>query len=174
MRRPAAGTRRPARGARRLAGAPAAVLLGAVVLAGCGDSGSGSGAAGSGGPAELSVGGAYMPRPVSATMAAGFLTITNTGGTKDELTSVTSPAASSVTLHVTTDSAAMEQVSELTVPAHGRLVFRSGGDHLMFDGMKKRPAEGDKVSVRLHFASSRPVTVEIPVKSATYNPSTGH
>lgn len=173
MRRPAVDARRPLRGVRRPAGAAGAVLLGAVVLAGCGG-GSGSGAAGSGGAAELSVGGAYMPRPVSATMAAGFLTITNTGGAKDELTSVTSPAARSVTLHVTTDSAAMEQVSELTVPAHGRLVFRSGGDHLMFDGMKKRPAEGDKVSVKLHFASSSPVTVEIPVKSATYNPSTGH
>jgi copper(I)-binding protein len=170
---------RPARDVRRLAVLPAAALLGAVALAGCGDSGSGTASGsgtgpGSGGAAELSVSGAYMPRPVSATMAAGFLTITNSGSAKDTLTSVTSSAATSVTLHETTSSAAMVQVSALTVPAHGRLVFRSGGDHLMFDGLRKRPAEGASVSVRLHFSASAPITVEIPVRSATYNPSTGH
>ena len=30
------------------------------------------------------------------------------------------------------------------------------------------------VTVELHFASSGPLEVEIPVKSATYDPTTGH
>ncbi|CAM5476351.1 Copper chaperone PCu(A)C OS=Streptomyces alboniger OX=132473 GN=CP975_17300 PE=4 SV=1 [Streptomyces alboniger] len=41
----------------------------------------------------LSVSDAYIPQPVSDDMAAGFLTIVNDSGTKDELTSVTSDEA---------------------------------------------------------------------------------
>ena len=146
-----------------------AVTTGALVLAGCGsDSGSGSGDS----QAELSVSGAYMPQPVSDSMAAGFLTVTNKGGTKDELTSVTSDVGE-VTAHETV-GASMQEVKELDVPAHGQLVFKSGGSHLMFEKLKRQPKQGEKVTVKLHFAESGTVTVEMPVKSATYNPKTGH
>ncbi|NED06877.1 copper chaperone PCu(A)C, partial [Streptomyces sp. SID6648] len=66
----------------------AVAVAGALVLAGCGGSDSGSAASG----AELSVDAAYIPQPVSDSMAAGFLTITNEGDTADQLTSVTSEA----------------------------------------------------------------------------------
>ncbi|MFE5186624.1 copper chaperone PCu(A)C [Streptomyces sp. NPDC056628] len=143
--------------------APVAILAGAMLLAGCGSGDS---------AADLSVSGAYMPQPVSGSMAAGFLTVTNSGGTEDELTSVTSDIGE-VTAHVTVDSA-MRQAKDLTVPAHGTLVFRSGGNHLMFEKLKRKPQQGEKVTVELHFADSGTVTVGIPVKSATYNPKTGH
>ncbi|MFJ8199116.1 copper chaperone PCu(A)C [Streptomyces sp. NPDC096152] len=144
-----------------------AVTAGCAVLAGCGGPDSG------GGKAELSVAAAYMPQPVSDTMAAGFLTVVNKGGTRDELTSVTSDIAGSVTVHRTAGGS-MEEAGHLAVPAHGRLVFRSGGNHLMFEDLKRRPRQGQKVPVRLHFAESGTVTVEIPVKPATYTPTTGH
>lgn len=153
----------------RLLGTAAVVTAGALALAGCGGSDSGSGASG----AELTVSSAYMPQPVSDSMAAGFLTIANKGGTKDALTSVTSDVAGSVTVHETVGSS-MEEVTSLAVPAHGQLVFKSGGNHLMFEKLKRKPMQGEKVTVELHFAESSPVTVEIPVKSATYNPKTGH
>ncbi|MFE2512374.1 copper chaperone PCu(A)C [Streptomyces naganishii] len=168
--------RRPAAAAALLAGAVAASAL----LTGCGGTASGatsgSGSAsgsGSGGKPELSVSGAYMPQPVSDSMAAGFLVITNKGGAKDELTSVTSPDAGDVTVHET-DGGAMREVSRLAVPAHGRLVFRSGGNHLMFDRLAHKPVQGRTVTVKLHFAASGDLTVEMPVKPATYNPATGH
>jgi copper(I)-binding protein len=148
---------------RRLA-LPAAVLAGAVVLTGCGGSGDNK--------AELSVSSSYMPQPVSD-MAAGFLTIANKGGAKDELTSVTSAAAGSVSVHETVGQS-MEEVTSLDVPAHGQLVFKSGGNHLMFEKLKRKPKQGENVTVELHFAKSGPITVEMPVKSATYNPATGH
>ncbi|MFJ8488691.1 copper chaperone PCu(A)C [Streptomyces sp. NPDC094038] len=138
-----------------------------AALAGCGGSGSGSSAA------ELSVGASYMPQPVSADMAAGFLTITNKGGTQDELTSVTSASAGEITMHET-NGGAMEEVTSFKVPAHGQLVFKSGGNHLMFEKLKHRPEQGDTITLKLKFAESGPLTVEMPVKSATYNPSTGH
>ncbi|MFJ8110149.1 copper chaperone PCu(A)C [Streptomyces sp. NPDC096132] len=147
--------------------ASAAVITGALLLTGCG------GGSGSDDKAELSVESAYIPQPVSDTMAAGFLTVVNKGGAKDELTSVTSATAGSVTLHETVGSS-MEEVTSLDVPAHGQLVFKSGGNHLMFEKLKSKPVQGETVTVELRFAESGPVEVEIPVKSATYNPKTGH
>ncbi|GJF21188.1 MULTISPECIES: copper chaperone PCu(A)C [Streptomyces] len=145
----------------------AVAVIGALVLAGCGDSGSGGASA-----AALSVDAAYIPQPVSDTMAAGFLTITNKGDTEDELTSVTS-AAGEVTVHETAGGT-MKQVDRLSVPAHGELVLESGGNHLMFEKLKHRPEQGETVSIELHFSHSDPVTVEMPVKPATYRPTAGH
>ncbi|MFF8672260.1 copper chaperone PCu(A)C [Streptomyces sp. NPDC015242] len=155
---------------RRLAPA-ALVIAGALALAGCGDPDGDGG--GSGGAAELSVGSAYMPQPVSDEMAAGFLTVTNKGGTADELTSVSSDIAGQVTVHETTGGA-MREVESLTIPAHGELVLRTGGDHLMFEQLKRKPKEGQTVTVELRFAHSDPVEVQMPVKAATYTPTTGH
>ncbi|MGW1609271.1 copper chaperone PCu(A)C [Streptomyces sp. NPDC002285] len=141
-------------------------LTGTLVLAGCG-----SGDSQDDSKAELSVGGAYMPQPVSDSMAAGFLTVTNKGGTEDELTSVTSDVGD-VTAHETVGSS-MQEAKDVAVPAHGQLVFKSGGSHLMFEKLKRKPKQGEKVTVKLHFAESGTVTVEMPVKSATYSPKTG-
>ncbi|MGI5436482.1 copper chaperone PCu(A)C [Streptomyces shenzhenensis] len=153
---------------RRLA-VPAAALAAALALAGCGGSGDSAG----GSKADLSVSSSYMPQPVSADMAAGFLTVVNKGGTKDELTSVSSDVADRVTLHSTTGGS-MQEVTSFAVPAHGQLVFNSGGNHLMFEKLKREPKQGDTITLRLSFTESGPLTVEMPVKSATYNPSTGH
>ncbi|KAB1149282.1 copper chaperone PCu(A)C [Streptomyces luteolifulvus] len=147
----------------------ATAVAGALTLAGCGADGSGA----SDGKAGISVGSAYMPQPVSDSMAAGFLTIVNDSGTKDELTSVTSDIAGEVTVHRTTGGT-MEEVRNLAVPAQGRLVFESGGNHLMFENLKRAPKQGQTVSVELHFAESDPVVVTMPVKPATYTPKTGH
>ncbi|MEW2246578.1 copper chaperone PCu(A)C [Streptomyces sp. NPDC058733] len=168
------------RGRAKGAAVAAGALTGALLLTGCGSSGSGSGSgsgadsgSGSGsGRAALSVASAYMPQPVSD-MAAGFLTIANAGGAKDELTSVTSDIAGSVTVHQT-QGGAMREVAALPVPAHGRVVFRSGGNHLMFEQLKRRPKQGENVTVTLHFARSGTLEVRMPVKAATYNPATGH
>ncbi|ELP63900.1 putative lipoprotein [Streptomyces turgidiscabies Car8] len=159
----------------RSAGLPAltsaALLAGALALTGCGSSDSGSDGDSAG--AGLSVGSAYMPQPVSDSMAAGFLVITNKGAAGDVLTRVTSDVAGEVTVHKTVGQT-MEEAERLHIPAHGELVLQSGGDHLMFEQLKRRPREGDKVAVQLHFAKTSPITVEMPVKSATYNPKTGH
>jgi copper(I)-binding protein len=147
----------------------AAALAGTALLTGCGDSSSGSGSA----KAELSVHSAYIPQPVSDSMAAGFLTIENKGGAADRLTSVTSADAGEVTVHETVDGA-MKEAGPLTVPAHGRLVLKSGGDHLMFDKLKRTLQQGQTVTVELHFAKSGGLKVEMPVKEATYHHTTGH
>ncbi|WP_018547551.1 copper chaperone PCu(A)C [Streptomyces sp. LaPpAH-108] len=150
---------------RSLLPAALAALAGALALTGCGTD--------SGGRPELSAGAAYMPQPVSSDMAAGFLTVTNKGDGADELTSVTSDLAGEVTMHSTSGGAMTEKTS-FAVPAHGRLVFRSGANHLMFEDLEHKPREGQTITLKLGFAHSKPLTVEMPVRSATYNPSTGH
>ncbi|MBC7269990.1 MAG: copper chaperone PCu(A)C, partial [Streptomyces sp.] len=117
--------------------------------------------------------GAYMPQPVSDSLAAGFLTVTNDGGDDDTLESVTSDIAGEVTVHETVGQS-MREVDGLDVPAHGKLVLESGGNHLMFEQLKRKPKEGETVSVVLHFAHTDPVTVEMPVKPMTYRPASGN
>ncbi|MDT0568017.1 copper chaperone PCu(A)C [Streptomyces sp. DSM 3412] len=147
-----------------------------VALTGCGATGSSSSDSADSADssaAKLSVKAAYMPQPVTDSMAAGFLVIENDGGTADELTSVTSDLAQDVTVHETTGQS-MQEVKGLEIPADGELVLESGGNHLMFENLKRKPKEGETVSLRLNFTKSEAITVEMPVKSATYQPTSGH
>ncbi|MET7762436.1 copper chaperone PCu(A)C [Streptomyces sp. NPDC005336] len=122
-----------------------------------------------GGSPKLSVSGAYLPQPPMTDMAAGFLTVRNTGGGADRLTSITTPLASDVTLHSTTGGR-MKQVSSLDVPSDGLLKLTSGGDHLMLTNLTHRPKVGEKVSFTLHFATSDPIVIKVPVEPTTYRP----
>ncbi|WP_327430016.1 copper chaperone PCu(A)C [Streptomyces sp. NBC_01236] len=155
---------------RPLAGC-AVVIAAAVTLAGCGSDASDDKDSSSATP-ELKVTGAYMPAPSMDTMAAGFFTVTNSGGA-DTLTSVTSDLSDDVTLH-STKGGAMEEETSFKVPPKGTLDFASGGNHLMFEKLTHKPKQGEKVSVELHFAKSGTVKISMPVKSATYTPKTGH
>ncbi|MFI0775527.1 copper chaperone PCu(A)C [Streptomyces sp. NPDC021212] len=150
---------------RHRAAAAAALALGLTgALTACGgDDG------GSGDRPELSVSGAYIPRPAMADMAAGFLTVTNKGGGADKLTSITTPLAREVTLH-TTKGTQMRQVSSLDVPGGGRLRLSSGGDHLMLTKLTHKPKVGEKVAFTLHFATSDAVKIKVPVEPMTYRP----
>ncbi len=117
---------------------------------------------------ELKVSGAFMPQPVTD-MAAGFLTVHNSGGRADRLTSVTSDISDDVTIHETKNQK-MQQVKAFDVPADGELDLERGGSHIMFMALKQKPQQGGKVAVELHFEKSDPITVELPVKEPTYNP----
>ncbi|MFJ8823774.1 copper chaperone PCu(A)C [Streptomyces sp. NPDC102467] len=141
----------------------AIVLASGLALTACGSSG------GSGDAPEVKVQGAFIPEPASGDMAAGFFLVHNSGAA-DTLSSVSSDIAGQVTLHSTEDGVMKEQKS-FAVPADGELDFERGGNHLMFENLKRKPREGDKVSVKLHFAKSGTVSVSFPVKAATYNPT---
>ncbi|AZM54265.1 copper chaperone PCu(A)C [Streptomyces sp. WAC 01529] len=149
----------------------AIALASALTLAGCGD-GSGPGDQETPRKPELKVGGAYIPEPTMDDMAAGFFTLTNRGGA-DKLTSATSDIAGAVTLHSTKGGVMKEQKS-FDVPAGGKLELASGGNHLMFEKLKRKPKQGEKVALTLHFRTSDPITIEVPVKEATYRPKEGH
>ncbi|MCQ0024679.1 copper chaperone PCu(A)C [Streptomyces somaliensis DSM 40738] len=146
---------------------PAALaLLTGLVLAGCSSPGPADG------KPRLEVGGAFIPEPVNADMAGGFLTVTNSGDAADTLTSVTSDLSDDVQMHETRDHK-MRQVDSFDLPAHGELRLERGGSHLMFMDLKRTPKRGDKVRVALHFEESGPIEVEIPVEARTHDPRSG-
>ncbi|MET4925300.1 copper chaperone PCu(A)C [Streptomyces sp. PSRA5] len=140
-----------------------AALLSLVTLAGC------SSADASEDEPRLKVTGAFMPQPVSD-MASGFLTVANSGGAADKLTSVTSDISDDVTIHETKDQK-MRQVESFDIPAGGALSLERGGSHLMFMGLKKKLEQGQRISVELHFEKTDPIKVDLPVKETTYNPT---
>ncbi|MCQ4081064.1 copper chaperone PCu(A)C [Streptomyces sp. RB6PN25] len=148
--------------------AVATLVVGATALTGC--STSSSAASPAGGSPELKVTGAYVPQPPMADMAAGYFAITNSGTAPDRLTGVTSDIASDVSMHTTTASDQMKPVASFTIPAGGRLVLSTGGNHLMLMGLKHKPVAGQAVAFHLRFATSAPITVRAPVEPATYQP----
>ncbi|WP_405005386.1 copper chaperone PCu(A)C [Kitasatospora purpeofusca] len=154
-----------------LAGAVLATALGGgAFLVACGAGGQdGGGASADGGAARLSVADSYIPVPPAGGMAAGYLTVRNEGGEGDELVKVSSPGASSVTMHRSTAST-MEQVEKLDVPAHGALQLARGGTHLMIMGWQKAPALGDELELDLTFTRTGTISVKVPVKELTYRP----
>ncbi|MEU5399719.1 copper chaperone PCu(A)C [Streptomyces sp. NPDC005963] len=119
---------------------------------------------------KLKVDGAFMPQPVNGTMAAGFLTVHNSGSAADELTAVTSALSDNVTIHESKGQR-MRQMRSVAVPANGELNLERGGSHIMFMQLKEQPKKGQSVAVELHFERSDPITVELPVKEPTYNPA---
>ncbi|WP_406090830.1 copper chaperone PCu(A)C [Kitasatospora purpeofusca] len=154
-----------------LAGAVLATALGGgAFLVACGAGGQdGGGASAGGGAARLSVADSYIPVPPAGGMAAGYLTVRNEGGEGDELVKVSSPGASSVTMHRSTAST-MEQVEKLDVPAHGALQLARGGTHLMIMGWQKAPVLGDELELDLTFTRTGTISVKVPVKELTYRP----
>ncbi|WP_380277839.1 copper chaperone PCu(A)C [Kitasatospora purpeofusca] len=155
-----------------LAGAALATALGSgAFLVACGSGGGdGAGDAPSGtAAARLSVADSYIPLPPAGGMAAGYLTVRNDGGQGDELVKVSSPGASSVTMHRSTAST-MEQVDKLDVPAHGALQLARGGTHLMIMGWQKAPAVGDELELDLTFTRTGTISVKVPVKELTFRP----
>ncbi|MCX5211575.1 copper chaperone PCu(A)C [Kitasatospora sp. NBC_00240] len=147
-----------------IAGAVVATVLGAgtILVAWGPDHGA------AGGEARLSIADPYIPLPAGGAMAAGYLTVRNAGG-EDELVKVSSPGASSVTMHRSTETS-MESAGPLAVPAGGALELARGGTHLMIMGWSKQPALGDVIELDLTFARSGTIAVRVPVKPLTYRP----
>ncbi|MFD6873340.1 MULTISPECIES: copper chaperone PCu(A)C [unclassified Streptomyces] len=144
--------------------AAALSLTAALAISGCSSESSGA----DGAKPKLTVGGAFIPEPVNAEMAGAFMVIKNDSKTADKLTGVISPLSDDVQIHETKDQK-MRQVQSMDVPANGELKLTRGGNHVMFMGLKSKPAVGDKITVELRFEKADPVKVEVDVKERTYN-----
>ncbi|MFD0265744.1 copper chaperone PCu(A)C [Streptomyces sp. NPDC127106] len=118
-----------------------------------------AGAAGSPARIEVGVGRVFLPYADKERTAA-FFTISNTGGSDDQLVSVTSPALDDVMLsrheRVREGADAMGMVPSVDVPAGGRLTMTPSSVDVMAT-VKVRWKEGDPVPFVLHFRRSGPV-----------------
>jgi copper(I)-binding protein len=115
----------------------------------------------------ITVTGAYLRATLKgAASAGGYLTIANSGASPDSLTGISSDAAAGVAVHqMKMDGNMMEMsaVDALSIPAGGAVALDPMGYHLMLTGFPKPFAEGDCVSMTLHFAQAGdlPVTFNV-------------
>jgi copper(I)-binding protein len=121
---------------------------------------------------NIRVEGAWMRAvPPSVSDTAIYLTITNLGKDKVALTGGKTPIADSVEPMITTKSGegakqelGMASVDSLEVPPGGKLVLEPGGNHLMVMGLKKHPAEGEKVNLTITLEpGGHEIRLEIPI-----------
>lgn len=114
---------------------------------------------------DIVVSGAYVRAPVPPVdIAAGYFTVTNNSGTADRLTGVETGAGASAEVHtVGRDGSMTAAANGVVIPAHGRLVLRTGQSHLMIEHVYGTLKAGQTVNLELDFAGAGPIDVVAPV-----------
>lgn len=105
--------------------------------------------------------------PPGAPTAAIYFTLANRGAGADRLTGVATPIAEHASLHRSVEEGGMtgmRPVDSLEIPARGQVRLEPGGYHIMLERLSGELAEGDSVSLTLHFARAGTVDVEVPVR----------
>ena len=108
--------------------------------------------------------------PGGSQEAAFYFSIVNESGSDEKLVAVSTTAAPVAMIHRTTVKdrvVQMVMVGDVTVPAHGRVLFSPGGYHVMVTGLKAPLKEGMTVPAKFSFASGRTLEVRIPVVKAS-------
>jgi copper(I)-binding protein len=109
------------------------------------------------------------------TAGGGYLEIENKSGTPDQLISIKSDAAESVSIHQTVTSNGVSTMREadggVAIPAKGEVNFTPGGYHIMFVKLKAPFKEGMEIPATLTFRNAGTVDVKFEVKPLTYRPS---
>ena len=97
---------------------------------------------------------------------AAYLTIVNSGDRPERLLSVRCGCASMVMVHKTEMAGGMARMNDasVTVPAHGEVVFRPDGLHLMVVGLTKPLVAGAEQPLTLTFEHAGAVTVRFRVE----------
>ena len=117
--------------------------------------------------AQITVQDAWMrATPPGAKIAAGYLTIRNTGAA-ERLVGISSPAAERVETHITVrdgDISRMREVKDYELPANGTLELKPGGAHLMFVNIKAPLKEGASVPATLRFEHAGEIKVQFQVR----------
>lgn len=116
--------------------------------------------------------------PNGAKVGAGYLTIRNAGTTPDRLVSIESTAAASVQAHQSVREGGAIRMSEhqdgVLIPAGGEVSLKSGGDHLMFEGLKAPFKVGEPVTGTLVFERAGRVPVNFIVEPIGVSPAAEH
>jgi copper(I)-binding protein len=112
----------------------------------------------------------FLPKPASASVAAVYLTVRNTGDRADELVSV-STSLTSMAMLMAEDShgsaETMAPLNDLRVPAHGDAALRPGQDHVMLENPRAQLRVGQHVKITLRFEHAGAVTISVPVVPLT-------
>ncbi|WP_426572364.1 copper chaperone PCu(A)C [Aquihabitans sp. McL0605] len=148
----------------------AALVVGLCLVAGAAGCGSGSGSGTASAAADdgkVSVQAPTVDWPANPSVAAVRMVIRNGTGTDDELLSVASPVAKTVTVHRTQTDAegrsTMVEQPKLAIPARSSVTFEPGGLHVMLTGITDDLQVGDDVPLTLTFEHAGTVTATAKV-----------
>lgn len=106
--------------------------------------------------------------PKGAKVGAGYLSITNKGTESDRLIGGSAAPASRFELHATiTENGVgrMRQINSLEIKPGETVVFRPGGMHVMFVGLKQPLSQGQTVKGTLLFEKAGTVAIEFAVQA---------
>ena len=118
--------------------------------------------------AEVTVEGAWvrMPPPVADT-AAAYMTLNNSGDTDIKIISVEADVAAKPEFHSASmhdGMIHMQKMDVVVVPAHGKIEFLPGGDHLMLKELNRELKAGDHVMMKLNTADGQAIDVHAAVR----------
>lgn len=100
--------------------------------------------------------------PPSQKTTAAYMVITNNSPKEIILTSASSDIAGATEIHQMSDMNGMmnmAMVSNVRIPALGRVVLKPGGFHIMLINLKKPVNKGDIVPITLHFQDGGSIMV---------------
>ena len=105
--------------------------------------------------------------PPGAVVGGGYVVINNQGAAADRLVAVTTSASDRAELHemaVKDGVMTMRPMPDgVVIPAGGKVEFKPGGMHVMFEGLKAPLQKGEKVKARLEFEKAGSIEVEFEV-----------
>jgi copper(I)-binding protein len=110
---------------------------------------------------------AVRATPAGLPTSAAYLTIENHGKSPDKLLSIDCPCAASAMMHETRTQngvSSMSMVSELTIPAGGKVQFKPDGLHVMLVGLKGPLKAGQTQAMTLRFQKAGTVKAPFAVK----------
>ena len=107
--------------------------------------------------------------PMSASVAAGFLTITNNGKQDDRLVKASSEISPMVQIHDMKMEGDVMKMVELpdgiVIPAGATVTLKPKSLHIMFMDVKQQPGEGTSFTGTLTFEKAGTVTIDYDVAS---------
>jgi len=106
--------------------------------------------------------------PPSQTSSAAYMTITNNSSKEAVLISASSDIAGAVEIHQMSEMSGMmnmAMVSNIRIPALGKVALKPGGFHIMLINLKKPVNKGEIVPITLHFQDGSSIMVNADVRA---------
>jgi periplasmic copper chaperone A len=104
------------------------------------------------------------------TVAIGYMTIVNSGGTPDKLLSITSDISAESELHESIMQGGVMEMRELphglAIPAKSEVAFKPGSYHVMFVGLKRAVEPNETIHAILTFEKAGKVSVNFTATSS--------
>lgn len=115
--------------------------------------------------------------PPHAEISAAYLTLHNHSNRLLRLTQGSSPQFQKLEFHgsrIVNGQVRMRRMRELSIPAHGSLELKPGGDHLMLIKPLQALKAGDKIDLTLKSSDDQAFTVQAPIRNALEEDKASH